>query len=110
MGKNYSFIYWSGSDLFMYTVTFPLRLVTFPGCTMNSSKATTLESKLGFSEIQGWDRRYFVASGKAGKLNLTGRCLMPYSEISLASFGFAILQRGPMGSILNFYWCVFRKK
>ena len=44
---------------------------------MTSFQAITLESKLGFSEIQ---------------------------------VGFAILQHGPMGIILNFYWCAFRKK
>ena len=48
MGLIYSFNNWSGNDKFMYKVTFPLRLVTFPGCTMTFTQATALESKLVF--------------------------------------------------------------
>ena len=102
--KNYSFIYWSGTDLIMPTLAFPLCPRVY------NNLISTLESKLGFSEIQGWNQWYFIASGKAGKLNLTSHCFLSLSEISLALFSFAILQRGPMGSILDFCWCVFWKK
>ena len=63
----------------MYKVTFPLRLVTFPGCTMTFTQATALASKLVFSRNTGLGSMRHVASGQAGKLNLTGCCSMPYS-------------------------------
>ena len=67
--------YWSGIDLIMPTVAFPLCPRVY------NNLISTLESKLDFSEIQGWDQRYFTASGMAGKLNLTGHCLMAYLNI-----------------------------
>ena len=78
-GLIYSIYYWGGNDKFMHKVTFPLRLVTFPGCTMTFTQATSLESKLVFRRNTGLGSMRHVARGQAGKHNLTGCCSMPYS-------------------------------
>ena len=108
MGLNHSFINWSGNDKFMYKVTFPLRLVTFPGCTMTFTQATALESKLVFLKKYrvGIDETHSQWSG--GQAQFDRLLFNAFFGKHTASIGSYINYIQPMSNITNFYWLRFR--
>ena len=84
-----------------HTVTFPLRLVTFPGYVFFPTGDDS-GMQLGLINIKVEIEEY-IGSGQAAKLSSTKCHSMPYPEISTA-IGFTVQFVASNQKSLEFYW------
>ena len=91
----------------MYKVTFPLHLVTFPGCIMTFTQATVLESKLVFLKKYrvGTDETRSQWSGGQAQFDRLLFNALSGKQTSFDQLNINYTQ--PMSSITNFYWLRF---